>query len=111
MELDEPWDNPSDGLLRVSDGPVAGEVCISGPSSIMTGAGVDCASNKSMPDCEFHGVLLSSSAGGVSGRAEGYSVWKEGGEFPGEEVLDECDERAVNGLGPRDTVVDRRRRE
>lgn len=61
-----------------------------------------CVSNNSISDLVSQATGISSS-GGVGGNVAGYSPWYAGGEFHEGET--------VRGLGPRDTVVERRRRE
>lgn len=61
-----------------------------------------CVSKSSISDLVSQATGMSSS-GGVGGNVAGYSPWYAGGEFHEGE--------AVRGLGPRDTVVERRRRE
>lgn len=61
-----------------------------------------CVSNSNISDLVSQATGISSS-GGVGGNVVGYSPWYAGGEFHEGE--------AVRGLGPRDTVVERRRRE
>ena len=78
------------------------ELSTLGVSSIM---GIElgrCVSNSNISDLVSQATGISSS-GGVGGSVAGYSPWYAGGEFQ------EGD--AVNGLGPRDTVVESRRRE
>ena len=67
-------DLPSDGLLNVSEAPVAEELSTLWLSSIMA---IDlgwweCASNNIISDLGFHATWISSS-GGVGGSIAGYS--------------------------------------